>query len=62
MAISIFKIQLKKTFKKVNLCALMNFYCERTTEQIFDEPINAISNIFFIIVSLSLLKYLEKSK
>ena len=40
----------------------MNFYCERTTEQILDEPINAISNIFFIIVSLSLIKILRKNQ
>ena len=40
----------------------MNFYCERTNEQIFNEPINAISNIFFIIVSLSLIKILKKNK
>ena len=40
----------------------MDFYCERTNEQIFNEPINAISNIFFIIVSLSLIKILKKNK
>ena len=40
----------------------MNFYCERTTEQIFNEPVNAISNIFFIIVSLSLIKILKKNQ
>ena len=40
----------------------MDFYCERTNNQIFNEPINAISNIFFIIVSISLLKILRKNK
>ena len=40
----------------------MDFYCERTNQQIFNEPINAISNIFFIIVSLSLIKILKKNK
>ena len=40
----------------------MNFYCERTNDQIFNEPVNAISNIFFIIVSLSLIKILRKNQ
>ena len=40
----------------------MDFYCERTNGQIFDEPVNAISNIFFIIVSLSLIKILRKNQ
>ena len=40
----------------------MDFYCERTNELIFDEPVNAISNIFFIIVSLSLIKILRKNQ
>jgi hypothetical protein len=40
----------------------MDFYCERTNEQIFNEPVNAISNIFFIIVSLSLIKILRKNQ
>ena len=40
----------------------MDFYCERTNEQVFNEPINAISNIFFIIVSLSLIKILRRNK
>ena len=40
----------------------MDFYCERTNEQIFNEPVNAISNIFFIIVSLSLIKILKKNQ
>ena len=40
----------------------MDFYCERTNQQIFNEPINAISNIFFIIVSLSLIKILRKNQ
>ena len=40
----------------------MDFYCERTNGQIFDEPVNAISNIFFIIVSLSLIKILRRNK
>tara|TARA_B100000035_G_scaffold313319_1_gene326753 strand:- start:2942 stop:3574 length:633 start_codon:yes stop_codon:yes gene_type:complete len=40
----------------------MDFYCERTNNQIFDEPINAISNIFFIIVSISLFKILRKNQ
>ena len=40
----------------------MDFYCERTNNQIFNEPINAISNIFFIIVSISLLKILKKNQ
>ena len=40
----------------------MDFYCERTNNQIFNEPINAISNIFFIIVSISLFKILRKNQ
>ena len=40
----------------------MDFYCERTNQQIFNEPVNAISNIFFIIVSLSLIKILRKNQ
>ena len=40
----------------------MDFYCERTNGQIFNEPVNAISNIFFIIVSLSLIKILRKNQ
>ena len=40
----------------------MDFYCERTNEQIFNEPVNAISNIFFIIVSLSLIKILRRNQ
>ena len=40
----------------------MNFYCERTNDQFFNEPINAISNIFFILVSFSLIKILKKNK
>ena len=40
----------------------MDFYCERTNNEIFNEPINAISNIFFIIVSISLIKILRKNK
>ena len=40
----------------------MDFYCERTNNQIFDEPINAISNVFFIIVSISLFKILRKNQ
>ena len=40
----------------------MDFYCERTNNQIFNEPINAISNVFFIIVSISLFKILKKNK
>ena len=40
----------------------MDFYCERTNNQIFNEPINAVSNIFFIIVSISLFKILRKNQ
>ena len=40
----------------------MDFYCERTNQQIFNEPVNAISNIFFIIVSLSLIKILRRNQ
>ena len=40
----------------------MDFYCERTNNQIFNEPINAISNIFFIIVSISLFKILRNNQ
>ena len=56
------KIQLKKILLEQNHDnnCLMDFYCERTNQQIFNEPINAISNIFFIIVSLSLIKNTQK--
>ena len=40
----------------------MDFYCERTNNLIFNEPINAISNVFFIIVSISLFKILRKNQ
>lgn len=30
----------------------MDFYCERVNDNFFNEPINAISNIFFLIISV----------
>ena len=40
----------------------MDFYCERTNLNIFDEPINTVSNIFFIISSIIVFKLYNKNK
>ena len=40
----------------------MDFYCERTNLQFFDEPINILSNIFFFIAAYYVFKEFKKNK
>ena len=40
----------------------MDFYCERVNDNFFNEPINAISNVFFLIISVFTYKLQKELK
>lgn len=40
----------------------MDFYCERINDNFFNEPINTISNIFFVFVSIYTYRIIKKNR